>query len=136
VIIRRARTTLSLIWVCGALPLVFLLIARSINRFYSEELMEVWSWVSQLLIPILAIVVSSWSVKGVSGDTSPVHSPVVFWGALALSVAYILALYLVVTLEPIYEVTWVRVFQTSGIYLGVVQGVVLLALGKFFIENH
>lgn len=133
--VRTARAALSLVWLLAMAPLVLQLVYRSAVGFYKGDIIELWSWMSQLLFPVVALIISSWSVEEVQGDTHVIRSPFVFWGALLLSVMYIGSLYLVVIVEPLAENDWVSVFRSSGVYLGFIQGIVVLALGKFFIEN-
>ncbi|PWT81154.1 MAG: hypothetical protein C5B58_10255 [Acidobacteria bacterium] len=105
------------------------------TRFYQGDLMDLWSWIAQLLFPVLGLIIAAWSAGGRHGDELQVRSNVVFWGALILSLFYVCALYLVVWLEPLSSEDWSLVFRSSGFYLGIFQTVVITALGKFFIEN-
>ena len=136
--VQRARDVLSILWVMVSGPLVLFLIARSVSGYYGhepEKIIDLWSWVFQFLFPVLGIIVAAWSVGAVRSQKKSIHSMPVFWGALILSVFYLFALWLVVVLEPFSEAQWSAVFRNSGIYLGPVQGIVVTALGKFFIEN-
>ena len=112
-----------------------LLVARSVTGFYRGDMMELWSWVSQLIFPVLGIILAAWSVKATEVDAKQVTSPAVFWGALLVSIFYIASLYLVIALEPLSSGDWISALHSSGIYLGLLQGFVIIALGKFFIEN-
>ncbi|MHB8272309.1 hypothetical protein [Bradyrhizobium sp.] len=133
--VQRARAALSLIWVMLVGPLVLLFVARSVMRFYPGELLDAWTWLVQLLFPVLGIIIAAWSVTGSDADDTPVRSQYVFWCALVLSLFYLATIYVVVGLEPQSKDDWLTVFHNSGIYLGFFQGVVVAALGKFFIEN-
>jgi hypothetical protein len=133
--VARARGALSGCWLLGIAPLLLLMVARSVTGFYKGEIIELWSWLVQLLFPVLGIITASWSVGGTHADDVDVKSPSVFWFTLGCSVFYLIAIYMVVFLEPGSEENWVTVFRNSGIYLGFIQGIVVTALGKFFIEN-
>jgi hypothetical protein len=104
-------------------------------RFYPGELLDAWTWLVQLLFPVLGIIIAAWSVTGSDADDTPVRSQYVFWCALVLSLFYLATIYVVVGLEPQSKDDWLTVFHNSGIYLGFFQGIVVAALGKFFIEN-
>jgi hypothetical protein len=119
----------------GFAPLMLLMVARTVTHFYGEDFVEIWSWLFQSILPILGIIIASWSVGGSHGDSLDIKSPAVFWITLGASLFYILVVYLVVLLEPISNEKWVDAFRSSGIYLGVFQSIVAAALGKFFIEN-
>jgi hypothetical protein len=114
---------------------VLLLVARTVTRFYGDDVKELWSWVAQLLFPVLSLIVAAWTVGGAHSDSRPIRSAMVFWGTLLLSLFYVATLYLVVGLEPLSPGDWLTVFRSSGWYLGLFQGIVIGALGKFFIEN-
>lgn len=131
----RARFLLSLCWVLGVTPLLLLMVARSVTRFYHGDITELWSWLTQLLLPVLGVIFASWSVKGAHADDTDVKSKSVFWFTFGLSCFYLVTIYLVVFLEPQSPDDWSSVFRSSGIYLGFFQGLVASALGKFFIEN-
>jgi len=114
---------------------MLLMVARTVTHFYGEDFVEIWSWLFQSILPILGIIIASWSVGGSHGDSLDIKSPAVFWITLGASLFYIVVVYLVVLLEPISNEKWVDAFRSSGIYLGVFQSIVAAALGKFFIEN-
>jgi hypothetical protein len=133
--VARARSLLSGCWLMGIGPLLLLMVARSVTGYYTGEIIELWSWLVQLLFPVLGILTASWSVGGAHADDVDVKSPSVFLFTLGCSFFYLIAIYMVVFLEPYSKENWVTVFRNSGIYLGFLQGVVATALGKFFIEN-
>lgn len=134
--IKRARTIFSIAWIGGTLPLVILIQIRMLKGFYLGDWTELLSWVTHLVLPGAAVVISSWFVTGGQSGSQQVSMPVTFWGGLILSTVYVFLLYAVVLFEPAYELEWTEVFRLSGFYLGLFQGLVLLALGKFYIENH
>jgi hypothetical protein len=133
--VQRARAALSFVWVISVGALVLLFVPRSVMRFYPGDPLEAWTWLVQLSFPALGIIIAAWSVTGSDADDTPVRSQYVFWCALVLSLIYLATIYVVVGLEPQSEDAWLTVFHNSGIYLGFFQGVVVAALGKFFIEN-
>jgi hypothetical protein len=114
---------------------MLLMVARTVTRFYGDDFVEIWSWLFQSILPVIGIIIASWSVRGSHGDDLEVKSPAVFWITLGASLFYITVIYLIVLLEPLSNDKWITVFRNSGIYLGVFQTIVAAALGKFFIEN-
>jgi hypothetical protein len=133
--VRRARAALSFFWLLSIGPLFLAVIAQTILGKYGDEWDVPWSWLSPLTFPILALIIASWSVKGTLADEKEVTGIVAFWGTLVLSFFYVATLYLIMILEPISDLGWTKIMKWSGWYLGPIQGFVVGALGKFFIES-
>jgi len=125
---RPATTSLSV------LPLLLILVIRQLNGFYGADAKAAWTWVAQYLFPPLTLIAGAWSVTASPGDRSKMSSPVIFWGAVFLSLFYIVVLYLVIGAQAGGEQTWQAVFEQSGLFLSLFEAFIIGWLGKLFIE--
>jgi hypothetical protein len=137
-IVRTAKMSLSLLWLVAVAPLILILILRQMEGFYdipSTDPKDVWSWVSQFVLPGVTLVAGAWTVSTSSADKGPVGNPSVFWIAMGMSAFYLVVLYLVVALQAGSSAPWPETFKQSALYLGIIQGAVIGIVGKFFIES-
>jgi peptidoglycan/LPS O-acetylase OafA/YrhL len=132
--IRRARGIISLFWIISAGLLIILVSFQTILGKYGHDWEIVWSWLTPLVFPILSLVVAVWTLSNNPVEEKAVRSLPIFWGAMLLSIFYMVLLWGVVLLEPLSELSWTDIMKWSGWYLGIIQGVVAGAIGKFFVE--
>jgi hypothetical protein len=133
--IGRARSVLSTLWLCAAFPLFLLFVIQSVLGKYGDEWDMPWNWFIPLTGPILSLIIAVWTIDESFDDQTEVRSLTVFRGTVALSVLYIVCLYAIILVHPFSDQPIQAVFRNSGWYLGIIQGFVMGALGKFFIEN-
>lgn len=126
--VKTAKAAITALWGFAAIPLLLILIIRQLNGFYGSDAQAVWAWAAQFLFPILTLIGGAWSVAGSPQDNTLLSSKVLFWGAVVLSIFYLLVLYVILGIHTI------KVFEESGMFLGVLQALVVGWLGKFFIE--
>jgi hypothetical protein len=139
-----ARWRLAVIWfpVCGLFFL--LMIGQSIGGVYGSELQRVWGWALPNFLPTLALMVSVFAADALR----PYSKHVVFVRknfcqlAIGLSVFYLLVLIFSVLAQPLLQ--WLRgpaaagvsgrieLLETSNIWLGSLQGLVVVSLGVLF----
>lgn len=134
----RARSILSIVWVVLSLPLLAIVFFQTINHKYGD-----WetgfAWLIPLLFPILSFIIATWTVAESRKDKVSLQNAYVFYGSVFLSVCYLMSLYVVVGLVPrnvdqIEE--YVKgVIHPSSWYLGTFQAIVVVAVGKFFLEE-
>src|SRR5262245_24485063 len=136
--VRNAKMSLSLLWLLAAAPLLLILIVRQLQGFYdapNTDPKEVWNWVSQFVLPGFTLIAGAWTVSASPSDSKTVENSWVFWAAIGMSVLYLVILYLVVALQAGSQLPWPETFKQSALFLGLIQGVVIAVLGKFFIES-
>ena len=132
--VRRARGIISLFWISSCGLLIILVSFKTILGKYGHDWEIVWSWLSPLIFPILSLVVAVWTLSKNPVEEKEVRSLPIFWGALLLSIFYMILLWGVILLEPLSELSGTDILKWSGWYLGPVQGVVAAAIGKLFVE--
>jgi hypothetical protein len=133
--VRGAKLRLSIGWMAALAPLVVILVLRQLDGFYGDDPKDVWSWFSQFVLPALTLLGSAWTVSASPNDQKPIDNPTVFWIATALSVFYLVLLYVVIGNQASSSQPWAEQFKQSALFLGIFQGLVIGVLGKFFIES-
>ena len=133
--IKTAKLSLSLLWVVAAIPLMFLLIMRQLNGDFGDNSKAVWTWAAQFLFPNLTLIGGAWSVAASPNDDKPMSSVFVFWAAIALSLFYIVVLYLVLGAQEASSAAPQTVYEQSALFLVLIQALIIGWLGKFFVES-
>jgi hypothetical protein len=136
--IGRARAILSITWVALSIPLVGIVFLQTLNRKY-EEWDTGFGWVVPLVFPVLSFIIATWTVAQSRKDKMVMRNFYIFGASMLLSVAYILALYTVLWMMPseigAFHVYVKDVLRPSSWYLGTMQAIVVVAVGKFFLEE-
>ena len=130
----QAKSWLSIGWLIAVGPLIVVLVLRQQTGFFGDDPKAVWSWFSQFVLPALTLLAGAWTVSASPNDLKQLHSPMIFWVAIVLSIFYVVLLYVVIanlvgSLQPLAQL------KDSALFLGVLQGLVIGVLGKFFIES-
>jgi hypothetical protein len=133
--IKQARGIISFIWIAATAPLVILVGIQTALGKYGHEWDSVWSWLSPLIFPTLALVIAVWSLSDNPVEKKAVRSLASFWGTVVLSVSYLFLIWGLILVEPFSEFGWANIMRSSGLYLGFIQGVVAAAIAKFFVEH-
>jgi hypothetical protein len=153
----RARSILSFLWIGLSAPLIFYIIALTLIVIGTKgEVVHhavtstadrcekidaeldwhlLWSWLTPLVFPTLALIVGVWSVSSSRGDKIEVKSKDTFWGTIIISGIYFGAIYFVLALQPLTQACFTELLKVSGWFLGSIQTIAALALSKFFVEN-
>src|SRR5262245_13548869 len=133
--IGKAKLALSLVWVTAAVPLLLILIFRQLVGFYDPDPKAAWTWAAQFLFPNLTLIGGAWSVAASPADDAPISSPLVAWGAIGISAFYLVVLFLILGVQGLGVRPWQTVFDQSGLFLGLLNGIVVGWLGKFFVGS-
>jgi hypothetical protein len=132
--VRSAKSWLSIGWLVAVGPLVIILVLRQLNNFFGGDPKDVWNWFSQFVLPALTLLGGAWTVSASPNDQRQIENPMVFWVAVILSIFYVALLYLVIGSQAGSEQPLSQL-KDSALFLGILQGLVIGVLGKFFIES-
>jgi cellobiose-specific phosphotransferase system component IIC len=130
----QAKSWLSIGWLIAVGPLIVVLVLRQQNGFFGNDAKDVWSWFSQFVLPALTLLGGAWTVSTSPNDQKAIGNKFVFSVAVTLSIFYLALLYLVVA-SQVGSAQPVNQLKDSGLFLGIIQALVIGVLGKFFIEN-
>jgi hypothetical protein len=138
----RAKAIISYIWlILGSIiyALVVYLTLIGKFRFSASDWDAGLSWVTPLVLPVLGFIIPTWTIVGTNKDHVILKNIHVFIAAVLMSVLYLLALFGVLWLLP-QEIGAIEkyvneVMRTSSWFLGTFQALIVVVLGKFFLEE-
>jgi hypothetical protein len=130
------------VWFCGA-GLIFLLLAvQSLAGLYQDRLQGVWGWALPNFIPTLSLMLGVFAASALQHNTEDDQLEVrtgFYRLSISLSVFYLLMLLLTILIQP-FAAAWRadpaisngQALETSNLWLGPLQGLVVAALGVLF----
>lgn len=139
--LEKARNCLALIWFPVSGLVILILIAQSFGGAYGDELQRAWGWALPNFLPTIALMVSVFSSEALlpRSDRAPTVRRSFFKLSIGLSVFYLLVLLASVLAQPFIHADGsglvnqrLRLLETSNIWLGPLQGLVVTALGVLF----
>ncbi len=137
--LEKARWRLAATWFPAAALLLLLLVGQSIMGVYGGSLQRVWSWALPNFLPTLALMVSVFAAEALNpNDSGTVFVRRNFCTlSLGLSVFYLVLLLLTILIPPLLPATdgpvdRIKILENSNLWLGPVQGLVVMALGVLF----
>ena len=137
--IKTARSSLSIIWVVGSVPIILIVNLQTLNQTYgdAQNWDKGWMWIMPLIFPTLGSIIGSWSVGDNKVDNLEVASKSAFVLTVILSVLYLSTMYsgLIVGSVSYRHSNWDYVIRATNWFLTAFQGLLSIALTKFFIEN-
>jgi hypothetical protein len=133
------RKWLTLVWFAGAGLVFVIVLGQTLHDHYGDHVSKAWSWLLPVIMPTLSLMISVWTV-GNLGNGAKVESadPFVFWLALVLSIAYLVAIALTILLQPFLASSplgYIQLMNRSSFFIGPLQGLVTGSLGAFFVKR-
>jgi len=145
--IHRARNQLAAIWFPACGVLFFLMVLQTFGGAYGDQAADAWGWAMPNFMPTLALMVSVFAATALTEEAGKPPSVRLSFHRLTvgLSVAY-LALLMVILLAPVVIALTggaapapqerLAAMDTSNLFLGPVQSIVVLALGVLFFRKE
>jgi hypothetical protein len=143
--LERARWRLAIVWFSGCAVLFLTLVLQSMGGAYGDNLQRVWGWALPNFLPTLALMVSVFAADALAPHRGrPLRVRRNFCTlAVWLSVFYLVLLLLSVFAQPIVRSFLleqgngatperVEMLETSSLWLGPVQGLVVIVMGVLF----
>lgn len=140
--LEKARWRLALIWFPGAAVLFMVLVLQSLGGAYGDDLQRVWGWALPNFLPTIALMLSVFAAEALKPRGTArlfVRRPFCVL-SIWLSAFYLAMLLLSILSPPLINylgdrttpVEKVQVLENSNMWLGPVQGLVVVALGVLF----
>lgn len=136
--LEKARWRLAVIWFPGAAFLFIVLVLQSFGGTYGDDLQRAWGWALPNFLPTIALMVSVFAAEALR----PTGGIFVRRNFCTLSIwlsGFYLAMLLLSILSPplvnyfgTRPVDKIRVLENSNLWLGPLQGLVVVALGVLF----
>jgi hypothetical protein len=136
----RARAILSTVWVILGLPLIGVVFLQTLKGKYGQSDWDTgFNWLIPLLFPMLSLIIATWTVAETTKDRIIMANKHIFYLSLTVSIFYLGMLYAVIGFMPPtvseFEEYVANILRRSSWYLGTVQAIVVVVVGKFFLEH-
>lgn len=131
-----AKRRLAKLWVSIFAIMFIVLLLQMIAGKYADKMQEVWSWWFPTIVPTLALIISVY-VEDVRGKSVEIPSVDKFFFSVtfALSSVYLVAVIIIIAASALPSVAPIKLMASSSLFLVPLQGVVIAALGAFFIRK-
>jgi len=138
----HAKAAISYIWlVLGAIVFGLVVYLTMIGkfRFSPSDWDAGLSWITPLVLPVLGFIIPTWTVHTTKRDRVVLTNTHVFFAAIPLSILYFAGLFGVLWRLP-QEISEIEayvndVMRTSSWFLGTIQALTIVVVGKFFLEE-
>jgi len=130
----KAQTNLTIIWLAISGFILAILIILTIRGKYEGIEETVWKWAGKFILPTLTIIIGVYlgemQKKTERRMIEKVFYKIVFW----LSAFYLAIIALIIFLLP--GTNYEETLNESELYLVLLQGLVGLAMGFFFVKSQ
>ncbi len=137
----KARWRLAIVWFACCGIVFIILILQSLGGVYGEDLPRVWNWALPNFLPTLALMVSVFAADALKPEKNKTYLVRCNFYRLSiwLSAFYLFVLILSISSAPIVHyfnsqqiVERIEILEISNLWLGPIQGLVILTLGILF----
>lgn len=124
------------VWIIGSLSILGLLIVQSLLGKYGDTTKAVWEWAAPALFPTLMLILGS-LVRDLRGKPSGdiMIQKVVFDVARSISIFYLASVLVVILIQPATNRSPIDLMHMSELWLVLLQSLVTLILGAFFVSG-
>jgi hypothetical protein len=131
------KRALTRIWFGASAVLLLLVLLLTVSGGGKEHATVLWSWFLPTVMPTLSLIVSVF-VNDVRNPLSKAKKVdrFVFRLAVVLSVAYLALVALTLLIKPFWGISMRDALETSHLWLGPAQGLVVASLGAFFVKSE
>jgi hypothetical protein len=126
---------LAVLWVCGAVGVLLLVVVQSIGGKYGGSTERAWAWLLPTVLPTLALIVGALASSARQPDTADTVDRFAFRLCFGLSLVYLVLVAAVPLVQPLTTWTPLELMEMSNLWLGPIQGVVALSLGAFYMSG-
>jgi hypothetical protein len=129
------KRLLAIIWFCGAGLLFFLVLLQTVLGRYGGRASDVWGWLLPTVMPTLSLVIGVLAMDALGkGVKSMEAEPFLFKLTFGISLAYLVAVLLIILLQPLSPLSPFDLMNQANLWLGPFQGLVAAAMGAFFVK--
>jgi hypothetical protein len=141
--IEVARWRLALIWFPFSALIFILLIAQSIGGAFGGDLQRVWGWAMPNFLPTISLMLSVFGADALkpASDSVVVVRKGFFRLSCSMSLFYLVIFLLTILVQPSLQLfgngddpiaARLKLLETSNIWLGPLQAMVVAAIGVVF----
>lgn len=132
-----AKKRLATLWFTASGIIFVIMLLQTINGKFEDKSDEAWGWLFSNVIPVLSLMLSVFLLDISSAQKKAETVPRFFFQLVFfLSIAYHIAIFSVILLQPFSNNGIIQLMQESNIYIGPFQGLVTAAVGLFFFKKE
>jgi hypothetical protein len=133
---RTCQKLLGVLWLAGGVLILLIMIAQDSRHVYGDQSDTAWTWFKTTIVPTLSLIVGAlvYGSRGKTSSRARVDSTA-FYVTLGLSAIYLLLAVSAVLLGGVVGLSPIESIIGSNRWLPLIQGVVSLALGGFFVAR-
>lgn len=133
--ISDCKRRLAVVWFVGAGITFFTVMLQSLLGRYGAQVTQAWGWLLPTILPTLSLIIGVLVFDAVQqADEGRRIGAFLFRLTVFLSGGYLLAVLLVVLLQPFAHAGPIALMSQSSVWLGPLQGLVAAAMGAFFVK--
>ncbi|MBM3404684.1 MAG: hypothetical protein FJY10_07330 [Bacteroidetes bacterium] len=133
----RARKNLALTWFIAAGILFVTFFIQTLAGKYGDKTEDAWSWFLPTIIPALTLITGVLVADALSKNTANRSvDRFIYHLTLFISLIYLLAVALVIFLQPFLTTDPFTLMKSSNFGLAPLQGLVTACMGVFFVRRE
>lgn len=129
------KKRLTIVWFIGAGIIFAIVLLQSIFGRYADDAADAWGWFLPTVMPALSLIIGvlvADSLRGTVRDR--MIDPFMFRLTFSLSIAYFIIVLATILLQPFAPGPPLALLNMSNLWLAPLQGLVIGALGAFFVR--
>jgi hypothetical protein len=137
--VAATQKRLTMIWLSGSAFLLTLLLLQTILGKYGSEAKQAWILILPTFTPIFFLIIGALIAEASSpADADAIITVDRFFFILSefLSISYLSTVSLIILLSPFSRLSQLELLQVSHLWLIPFQGIVMTALGAFFVSKN
>lgn len=129
------KKRLATIWFGGAGILFFIVLLQTLLGRFENKAGEAWSWLLPTIMPTLMLIIGVLVMDALGKGVKITNTDrFLFRLTFFISIAYLLAVLLVIAIQPFSTLGPFELMTQSNFWLGPFQGLVSASLGAFFVQ--
>jgi hypothetical protein len=134
----NAKRRLVALWFVLSAVIFGLIVFHTISGGFEGKSNEVWEWLLPNIAPalLLILVFFLYDLDSDSNCNPRLAPRFLYMLAFGLSLAYLLAVLIVILLQPISHFSGMTLMRGSNLLLGPFQGLVCAAVGLLFMQRN
>jgi hypothetical protein len=134
----RARQVLSIVWFTGVFAIICFFATQTMFGVFGDDNARAWGWLTPHIAPSVSLILSGYVATAFQDESERtlLSKPWIFWVALLWSGGYLVLLFSVIFFERVFPQNLFTVYESSNVFLGIVQGVVSAFLAVFFMAGQ
>ena len=129
------KKRLTIVWFVGAGIIFAIVLLQSVFGRYAEHTTDAWSWFLPTVMPALSLIIGVLVADAMRGTICDRRiDPFMFRLTFSLSIAYFVIVLATILLQPFAPGPPLALLAMSNLWLGPFQGLVIGALGAFFVR--